>query len=147
MKKRLLGLLLLFAVLSCAKPKELEYIAFNNLKVLQMGFKESTVAMDVEFFNPNRYPLQLKKADVDVYINNIFLGKSTLDSLVRIPAKDTFMIPVLMRVETGSALTNIFKIVSDSSVLIKMDGHATFGRGGLFLTYPIKYEGLQRIKF
>lgn len=138
---------LALSILSCAKPKDLEYVDFKNLKVLQFGFKESTVAMDIEFFNPNRYQIQVKKADVDIYINNTFLGKSTLDSLIRIPGKDTFMIPVLMKVQTGGALTNIIRIASDSAVLIKMDGTATFGRNGIFVNYPVKYEGMQRIKF
>ena len=85
---RLVLAFIALSILSCAKPKDLEYVDFRNLKVLQFGLKESTVAMDIEFFNPNRYQIQIKKADVDVYINNTFLGKSTLDSLIRIPGKD-----------------------------------------------------------
>ncbi|MBC7826907.1 MAG: LEA type 2 family protein [Chitinophagaceae bacterium] len=108
---------------------------------------ESTVGMDVEFYNPNKSKLQLKKAEVDVFINNTYLGKSTLDSLVRIPARDTFSLPVTMRVKTGGALTNILKIATDSAVLIKMEGNASFGKGGVFVNYPIKYEGLKKIKF
>lgn len=146
MKYWLLVGVVIATLVSCAKPKDLEYVDFRNLKVLKWGFKESTVGMDIEFYNPNRSKLQLKKADVDVYINNTYLGKSTLDSLVRIPARDTFLLPVTMRVETGGALTNILRIVSDSSVLIRMEGNATFGKGGIFLNYPIKYEGQQRIK-
>jgi LEA14-like dessication related protein len=147
MKIGFLYALLVVALFACAKPKDLEYVDFKNLKVLKWGFKESTVGMDILFFNPNKSKLQLKKADVDVYINNTYLGKSTLDSLVRIPARDTFLLPVTMRVETGGALTNILRIVTDSSVMIKMEGNATFGKGGVFLNYPIKYEGSQRIKF
>jgi LEA14-like dessication related protein len=135
------------SILSCAKPKDLEYVDFKNLKVLQWGLLESTVGMDIEFYNPNRYQIQVKKADVDVYINNSFLGKSTLDSLIRIPGKDTFMIPVLMRVQTTGAVANIIRLASDSAVMIKLEGHASFGRNGLFVNYPVKYEGLQRIKF
>jgi LEA14-like dessication related protein len=132
---------------SCAKPKDLEYVDFRNFKVLKWGLKESTVGIDVDFYNPNKSKLQLKKADVDVYINDTYLGKSTLDSLVRIPARDTFSLPVTMRVQTGGALTNILRIVADSSVLIRMEGNASFGKGGVFLNYPIKYEGRKRIKF
>lgn len=138
--------LLAVTVISCAKPKDLEYVDFKNLKVLKWGFAESVVGMEVDFYNPNRQRLQLKKADVDVYINDTYLGKSTLDSLVRIPARDTFSLPITIRVSTGGALTNILKIVSDSSVLIRMQGNASFGKGGVFLNYPIKYEGRKQIK-
>jgi LEA14-like dessication related protein len=138
---------LVMLMLSCAKPKDLEYVDFQNLKVLKWGLLESTVGMDISFYNPNKGKLQLKNAQVDVFINDIYLGKSTLDTLVRIPARDTFLLPVTMKVGTGSALTNILKIVSDSSVLIRMDGNASFGKAGVFVKYPIKYEGRQRIKF
>ncbi|RYG53928.1 MAG: hypothetical protein EOO01_03000 [Chitinophagaceae bacterium] len=110
------------------------------------GFQLNKNGSTYEFYNPNKSRLQLKKADVDVYINNTYLGKSTLDTLVKIPARDTFLLPVSMRVETGGALTNILRIVSDSSVLIRMEGNASFGKGGVFLNYPIKYEGRQKIK-
>jgi len=146
MKFSVLCIISICTLLSCAKPKDLEYVDFRNLKVVKWGFKESTVGMDIEFYNPNKSRLQLKKADVDVYINNTYLGKSTLDTLIRIPARDTFLLPVTMRVQTGGALTNILRIVSDSSVLIRMEGHASFGKGGVFLNYPIKYEGQQKIK-
>ncbi|MET0243342.1 MAG: LEA type 2 family protein, partial [Flavitalea sp.] len=147
MKKWALIIVVGLSLAACAKPKDLEYVDFKNLKVLKWGFKESTVGMDIDFYNPNKSRLQLKRADVDVYINNTYLGKSTLDSLVRIPARDTFSLPVTMKVATGGALTNILKIVSDSSVLIRMEGSASFGKGGIFVNYPIKYEGKQQIKF
>ena len=147
MKKWTLFAFAVLLMFSCAKPKDLEYVDFKNLKVLKWGFSESTVGMDIDFYNPNKSGLQMKKADVDVYINNTYLGKSTLDSLVRIPGRDTFSLPVTMRVQTGGALTNILRIVADSSVLIRMEGNASFGKGGVFLNYPIKYEGRQRIKF
>ena len=147
MKTGFLYALVAVALFACAKPKDLEYVDFKNLKVLKWGFVESTVGMDIAFYNPNKSNLQLKKADVDVFINNTYLGKSTLDTLVRIPARDTFLLPITMRVKTGGALTNILRIVSDSSVLIRMEGNASFGKSGVFLNYPIKYEGQQRIKF
>lgn len=136
----------ILSLASCAKPKDLEYVDFRNLRVLKWGLKESTVGIDVDFYNPNKSRLQLKKADVDVYINETYLGKSTLDSLVRIPARDTFSLPVTMRVATGGALTNLLRIVADSSVVIRMEGNASFGKGGVFVNYPIKYEGRKRIK-
>ena len=147
MKPWLLFSLAALTMISCAKPKDLEYVEFRNLKVKQWGLLESTVGMEIAFFNPNRSRVQLKDAEVDVYINNTFLGKSLLDTLVRIPAKDTFLVPVTMRVGTGSALTNILKLVSDTSVLIRMEGNAKFGKGGVFLNYPIRYEGRQNIRF
>jgi len=62
----------LFMIASCAKPKGFDYLGFQNVKVLKWGIKETTVGMDVQFYNPNS-GLQLKKAEVDVQINNKYL--------------------------------------------------------------------------
>jgi LEA14-like dessication related protein len=135
-----LGIVLLA---SCAKPKNFDYLGFDNLKVLKLGIQETTVGMDVKFYNPNS-ALLLKKAEVDVHINNKYLGRTVIDSLISIPKKDTFIIPMVMKMETISAVSGILKSVGDSTVLVKLDGKALVGKSGIFLNYPIKYEGNQK---
>ena len=130
-------------IASCAKPKSFDYLGFDNVKILKWGLHETTVGMDVMFYNPNS-ALQLKKAAVDVHINRKYLGRSVIDSLISIPKNDTFIIPMVMKMETVSAVSGILKSVSDSTVLVKLDGTATIGKSGIFLNYPIKYEGSQK---
>ena len=130
-------------IASCAKPKSFDYLGFDNVKILKWGLQETTVGMDVMFYNPNS-ALQLKKAAVDVHINRKYLGRSVIDSLISIPKNDTFIIPMVMKMETVSAVSGILKSVSDSTVLVKLDGTATIGKSGIFLNYPIKYEGSQK---
>lgn len=144
MKSLLTSLVIVVALLgSCAKPKNFEYLGFDNVKILKWGISETTVGMDVKFYNPNS-ALQLKRAEVDVEINRKFLGRTVIDSLINIPKKDTFIIPMVMKMETLNAVSGILKSVSDTAVLVKMDGKALVGKKGIFLNYPIKYEGLQK---
>ena len=130
---------------SCAKPKNFDYLGFDNMKVLKWGIQETTVGMDVKFYNPNS-ALKLKKAEVDVHINNKYLGRTVIDSLISIPKKDTFIIPMVMKMETLSAVSGILRSISDSTVWVKLDGKATVGKSGIFMNYPIKYEGTQNSK-
>ena len=134
---------LVLALASCAKRKNFDYLGLQNVKVLKWGIKETTVGMDVQFYNPNS-ALQLKKAEVDVHINNQYLGRTVIDSLINIPKKDTFIIPMTMKMETISAVSGILQSMSDTSVLIKLDGKATVGKSGVFFNYPVKYEGNQK---
>ena len=144
MKKGLVSIVLVVGLLvSCAKPKNFDYLGFDNVKVLKWGIQETTVGMDVKFYNPNS-ALQLKKAEVDVHINNKYLGRTVIDSLISIPKKDTFILPMVMKLETLSAVSGIIKSMSDSTILVKLDGKATVGKSGIFLNYPIKYEGSQK---
>lgn len=144
MKSRLAGIALgIMLMTSCAKPKNFDYLGFDNIKVLKWGIKETVVGMDVKFYNPNS-ALQLKRAEVDVQVNNKYLGRTVIDSLIRIPKRDTFFIPMTMTIETVSAVSGILQSVSDSTVMVKLDGQATVGRSGVFFKYPIKYEGAQK---
>ena len=127
---------------SCAKPKEFEYLGFDNIKVLKWGLQETTVGLDVKFYNPNS-ALQLRRAEVDIEVNKNYLGRTVIDSTIHIPRKDTFIIPMTMKIGTVSAVSGILKSVTDSTVLVKLDGKATVGKSGIFFNYPIRYEGNQ----
>ena len=128
---------------SCVKPKEFEYLGFDNIKVLKWGLQETTVGLDVKFYNPNS-ALQLRRAEVDIEVNKNYLGRTVIDSTIHIPRKDTFIIPMTMKIGTVSAVSGILKSVTDSTVLVKLDGKATVGKSGIFFNYPIRYEGNQK---
>lgn len=149
MRKLFFWMLLPLLAAGCAKPTGFDYLGVKNFKVLSFGLKESTVAADVEYYNPNKYPVSMKGAAVDVYVNNNFFGKSTLDSLVNIPKKDTFLLPVILRVDMNNTAMSVLQTLTmgQDSVLVKLDGKAKIGRGGIFVNWPIHYEGKQKIRF
>lgn len=143
MKKKLVLLVapLLVLVVSCAKPKGFDYLGFEQVKVLSWGLKESVVGFQVKLYNPNNYKMQLREANVDIHLNGTFLGHSDFDTLLLIPGNDTFYVPVKMTVETSSAIQGLMASARDTAVIIKIDGKARIGKGGLFFNYPIRYEG------
>ena len=143
MKRNLLFILTPLFLLAgaCAKPKGFDYMGFEHVKILSWGFKESVVGLEVKLFNPNNYGMQLKEANVDIHLNGTYLGHSDLDTLLRIPANDTFYVPVKMKVETNSAIQGLIASARDTAVIIKIEGKARIGKGGMFFNYPISYEG------
>lgn len=149
MKKLICWALLPFLLAGCAKPSGFDYLGVKNVKVMQFGLKESTVALDVEYYNPNKFPVTMKRAEVDVYVNNNYFGRTTLDSTIRIPKRDTFYLPVLLKVDMNTTVMQLIQALGqgEQEVRVKMDGSARIGRGGLFINYPIKYEGMQKLKF
>ncbi|MFN5937468.1 MAG: hypothetical protein ACK43L_05425, partial [Sphingobacteriales bacterium] len=68
-------------------------------------------------------------------------GHSIIDTLIRIPAKDTFAIPVRFRIEMKNVLSNAFTILTQDKVNIKMRGTASVGKAGIFIKIPINYQG------
>ena len=108
-------------------------MGFEQVKILSWGLKESVVGFQVKLFNPNKYTLQLKEADVDIHLNGAYLGHSDLDTLLLIPAKDTFYVPVRMKVGTTSAIQGLISSARDTAVIIKIDGKARIGNDSTFL--------------
>ena len=149
MRKTIWWVLLPLLAVGCAKPTGFNYLGVKNFKVLKFGLKESTVGADVEFYNPNRYPVTMKGGSVDVYANNNYFGKTTLDSTIQIPQKDTFLLPVVLKVDMNNTAIGLIQTLAagQDSVHIKLDGSAKIGRGGIFINYPIRYAGMQKIKF
>jgi LEA14-like dessication related protein len=149
MKKTLLIGLFPILLLACAKPTGFDYLGVRNIKVVKFGLKESTVSAEVGYYNPNKYPVTMKRAEVDVYVNNNLFGHSILDSTIKIPRKDTFYLPVVLTVNMSTTGMGLLQTIGggQDEVLIKLDGKARIGRGGIFINYPIKYEGKQKLQF
>jgi len=149
MRKKLLWALLPLVTVACAKPTGFNYEGVKNFKVISFGLKETIVGADVEFFNPNKFPVSMKDGSVDVYVNNNYFGKSILDSTLKVPGKSDFLLPVTLKVDMNGTVMSLIQTLTSGqdSVLIKLDGKTKVGRGGIFVNYPIRYQGMQKIRF
>ena len=141
----LIGVMIVATVASCAKPKDLEFVDIQNIRMVKWGLSESVVGLDVRFYNPNKQRVQLKDAVAKVYVNSAFLGDTNMDTTVSVPRNDTFAVPLLLKVQTATALAKIMETAKDSAVTVLVEGTVKMGKGGMFLTYPIKYEKLQSL--
>ena len=144
-----IGLLIfvIIAFLSCSSPKALEYKTYHNFAIQSLGFNSSTVSLDLEYYNPNNYGLQLKSTDLDIFINGNLLGHSTLDTLIRIPRRDTFSIPVKFDVNMQNAFKNAFNTLIGKEVLVKLSGKVRVGKANVFMSFPVEYESKQTFSF
>ena len=100
----------------------------------------STLKTDLVFFNPNNFGLQLKKFDLDVFIDNNYLGHTTHDQLVSIPKKSEFAIPVKMDVDMKNLVKNGFNALVSKEVTLKVVGTIRAGNGTVSKNFPINYE-------
>lgn len=136
---------LVFMATGCGRPQAPEYRSIENFRVNSIGVGESAISADLKYYNPNNFSLKLKYGETDVYLNNRLLGKTILDTLTVIPARDSFLIPVSMKVDMKQIYANALNILLTNEVLIKLDGYAKMGKNGIFFNLPIKYEGKQKI--
>jgi LEA14-like dessication related protein len=138
-------LIMMLGVLSCSKPKDLQYLNFQNFRLEEISGGQSVISAELQYYNPNNFKLKLKEGQVDVTVNNTLLGNSRLDTLMEIPKKDTFLIPLHMKVDTRTLMSKVMNLLFTSDLDIKLDGHARLGKGGIYFNVPIHYQGKQKI--
>ena len=130
----------MFTVFSCSSPKELEYQTFHNFSVQKLGFNNSTVSLDIVYYNPNNFGMQLRNSDLDIYIDGGMLGHSSCDTLIRIPRRDTFNLPVKFDVNMQNIYRNAFSALTGKEVTVKLTGKIRIGKANVFMSFPVNYE-------
>jgi LEA14-like dessication related protein len=133
-----------FFTSSCQAPKELVYRDFKNLKVEKVGFAASTLKVDLIYYNPNNFGLQLKYTDLDIYIDNTFLGHSSQDYQITIPKLSEFTMPLAVELDMKNLLKNALPTLLGKEVMVKITGTVKLGKANVYKTFPVSYEGLQK---
>lgn len=126
---------------ACKTPQSFEYRDLKNFKIDSFGFDHSRISMDLVYFNPNNYGVNLKKIDCDVYVEHNYLGKFTLDTLMHIAKRSEFFIPSCMSVEMKNIFKNAFSTIFGTDVLVEVKGTTRVGKAGIFITVPFSYSG------
>lgn len=149
MSKLLSSLVIAFSVFcfSCKKPTAFDYRDVKNIKINSFGLNTSKVSMDLVFFNPNNFGVNLKNVNCNIYIDSNYLGQFVLDTLMHIPKSSEFIFPASMEVNMKGLFQNSLSILFNKEVTIAAKGTTRVGKGGLYVTIPFNYQGKQKINF
>jgi LEA14-like dessication related protein len=135
---------LIFLVTSCQAPKDLVYRDFRNLSVNKLGFSSSTVTMDLIYYNPNNFGLQLKRTDLDIFIGDNYLGHTVQEYQVNIPKLGEFSIPISIDVDMKNLLKNAITSVFNDEIMVKITGSVKVGKANVYKSFQVMYEGKQK---
>jgi LEA14-like dessication related protein len=139
------GLFIAFALSACRRPKELVYCDIQSFRLKHAGVKETAVSANIFLYNPNKFSLKLKRADVDVFLNERIVGNVSLDSLSTIPAKDSFSLPVTLSLDMTNVIPDALQLLFSSQVDLKIKGSIKAGKHGVYVSVPVNYEGKQDV--
>lgn len=140
-----LGLLALIGVFSCTTPKMLEYRDFKNFKVDKLGFSNSTALMDLLYYNPNNFGLQLKRVELDIYIEGNYAGHTSQEHQITIPRRSDFTLPVRIEVDMKNIFKNALNTLFSKEVTVKVTGKIKLGKANVFFGMPVNYEGKHQL--
>ena len=149
MKKLILTLApAIFLLASCKTSdlKEPEYRDIRDVRIIDVGLLKTTAGLNLVYYNPNNFGLQVNDAAGDVYIDNIHIGRFELDEKVEVRKRREFVVPAVIKVNNISALTNHKDIWNKKEAKIRIEGIARVKKSGFTKEVPIKYEGMQNIE-
>ena len=128
---------------SCQKPKDLIFKEFKNLKVDQLSFSGAALNVDLVYYNPNNFGLQLSRTDVDIFVDSTFLGHSTQNIQVAVPRRDNFTIPLKVDLDVKNLLKNGVTSLFNKDVKVRVLGSVKLGKAGVYKTFPVDYTSVQ----
>ncbi len=126
---------------ACKKPGGFEYRNIKDLKVESLGFDQSTISMNLVYFNPNNFGVNLKHVDCEVYVDQKFVGKYVLDTMMHISKKSEFYLPSKMNVDMRNLFKNALSSFFAQEVLLEVRGSTRLGKAGVFINVPFNYSG------
>lgn len=139
-KPVLIRAVLLLTIVSCSAPKALEYKTYHNFSIQKLGFNSSAIKLDLEYYNPNNFGMQLRNSDLDIFIDGNLLGHSSFDTLITIPRKNTFILPVKFDVDMQNIFKNAWNTLTGKEVVVRLTGKLKIGKANVFMSLPVNYE-------
>ncbi|MBS1600049.1 MAG: LEA type 2 family protein [Bacteroidetes bacterium] len=140
----LFGSVLLFTV-ACQKPLAPEYKGFDNLQIGKLSMQESHFSTSLKFYNPNSFGIQLKKAEMDIFVNDKLADHYLLDSTIYISKLDTFYIPVSIKINLNNVFSNALQALISKEVKIRLAGYAKLKKGAVGFRVPLLYEETEKL--
>ena len=149
MKTLISTLLIGFIVLSScgsSNVKEPEYRDIREVKLIELGLLQSTAGIDLIYYNPNNFGVQVAEARGDVYIDNVYLGRFGLGEKVQVKKRSEFIVPAIIKLDMIGAVKNQRDLLKKKDVLVRIEGMARIKKSGLSRDVPIKFESMQNIE-
>lgn len=131
---------------ACNKPQSFDYRGMQNLKVDSVGLIKSRISLELVYFNPNNFGVELRNINCDVYINHNYLGKYILGTLMHIPKRSEFIVPSSMQVDMKNIYKNALNTILSNQVLVELKGTTKVGKGGVFITFPFDYAAMETFR-
>ncbi len=128
---------------ACHAPKDLVFKEFKNLSIDQLSFSGAALKVDLIYYNPNNFGLQLNRADLDLFLDSTYLGHSTQDIQVAIPKLDNFTIPLKLNLDVKNLLKNGLNSFFNRNVSVHVLGSVKLGKAGVYKSFPVDYTTVQ----
>ena len=148
--KLVLPILIIFSIIfsSCGpnNVKQPEYRDIRNIRLINLGPLQSTAGVDLVYYNPNSFGVQVETARGDIYIDSSYFGQFELNEKVQVKKRSEFILPATVKVDMISVIKNQRELYKKKEALVKIQGTAMVKKSGFSKEIPINYEHIQNIE-
>ena len=148
--RSILSILPIFLIVlsSCGSSnlKEPEYRDIRNIRLINLGPLQSSAGVDLVYYNPNKFGVQLETARGDIYIDSSYFGQFELDEKVQVKKRSEFILPATVKVDMISAIKNQRDLYKKKEALVRIQGTAVVRKAGFSKEVPISYEHMENIE-
>lgn len=140
--RHLLPLLLLPFITGCFRYEEVVLREVTDVRVVSFDAKGIALRVDAMIHNPNGYKIHVSDPDVDLYLNDKFIGKGLLDSTIVLDRRNTrlYSISLHAHLQAGSMLMLLLTGELGKEVRIGAKGSVRAGNGALSKRFPFELE-------
>jgi len=127
--------ILFFSSCSIEEP---EFSNFGNFKLNKLEGQHIDAEFTVDCTNPNGFGFKLKKALIDVSVDDQVLGKMSLDKKLKIKRKstNTYTVPLSIELEKG-ALIQLMKLSLRKEITLQFKGKIRGSVMGISKTFKV----------
>ena len=147
--KSILSILVISSIIfsSCGtnNVKEPEYRDIRNIRLINLGPLQSTAGVDLVYYNPNKFGVQVMTARGDIYVDSSYFGQFELNEKVQVQKRSEFILPATIKVDMISAIKNQRDLLQKKEVLVRVQGMATVKKAGFSKEVPISYEHTENV--
>ena len=119
---------LLLLLAACKAPQALEYKSISNIQVQSIDMKSTAGVVEIAFYNPNAFAVQLKHVEAVLNINNQPAGKANMDTLIQMPGLSNSALPVRIQLDNQLLLGQSMQLLLGGSIPYQIEGFAMAGK-------------------
>ena len=134
-----------FLLFSCNGFKDLEFKEYKDVKLENLGFNKTTLSLKLIYYNPNNFGMELNHTEMDLFINDNYLGHVDQNVQVRIPKRDRFTLPIKVDVDMKNLIKNSLIGLFNKEVEIRAKGKIKAGKANIYKVVPFEYKTTQKL--
>jgi LEA14-like dessication related protein len=124
---------------SCASTKGLKYQDVTDLTIKRYAKDPFTVY--IKFYNPNKFPLDIRYANIETFLEDLPLGEVKFDTLVKVHGHEEFNYALRYRPDYDKMFPNADMELANPNLNVKINGTMAVEHKRKFYITAIHYQG------